>query len=561
MSANQKKYVIGMDYGSDSCRALLVDTSNGEEVATSVHYYQRWKEGKYCNASANQFRQHPLDYLEGLEKTIKEVLAQAPNVDPQSVEAISVDTTGSTPVAVNEQGIPLALVPGFEENPNAMFLLWKDHTAVQEADEINHLAKTWGGVDFTKYEGGTYSSEWFWSKILHVIREDQEVAQAAHSWLEHCDWIPYVLTGASTLADFKRSRCAAGHKAMWHPDWNGLPEKAFLSQLDVRLAELRDRLFEATYTADDVAGSLCPEWAEKLGLSTDVKIGVGTFDAHSGAVGGAITANTLVKVMGTSTCDMVVGSYEEVGDKCVRGICGQVDGSILPGMVGLEAGQSGFGDVLAWFKNVLAWPMRQSGASEADIDAIIPNLTAAAEKLAVEDGQVVALDWVNGRRTPDANQLLKGAIQGLSMGTDAPRLFKAMVEAICFGSKAIVDRFESEGVPVNAVVGMGGVAKKSRFVMQTLADILNKPIQVVTSHQAPALGAAMYAAVVGGVYASVGEAMEHMSSGFDKVYQPIPSNVEFYQQQYERYYALGQFVESSIKTENEQVSSVEAGVL
>lgn len=561
---NNRKLVIGIDYGSDSCRAVLVDTTNGQILASSVHAYQRWKELQYCNPAKNQFRQHPLDYLEGLENTITEVLSTISEEERKNVKAISVDTTGSTPVAVNEAGVPLALTEGFEENPNAMFVLWKDHTAVKEADEINELAKDWGGVDYTKYEGGIYSSEWFWAKVLHVAREDEAVKKAAYSWLEHCDWIPYVLTGSNDLASFKRSRCAAGHKAMWHAEWDGLPSEAFLGQLDPYLAELKDRLYSGTYTADDIAGNLCKEWAGKLGLSEDTVICVGTFDAHAGAVGGEITPNTLVKVMGTSTCDMLVASYEEVGDNCVKGICGQVDGSIIPDMVGLEAGQSGFGDVLAWFRNLLSWSLKNLGVevSEETYDKIIPTLSEKALEIPVQESKLVALDWINGRRTPDANQLLKGGFTGLGMGTDAPRMFKALVEAICFGSKAIVDRFEEEGVPIDAVVGMGGVAKKSKLVMQTLSDVLNKPIKVVKSDQAPALGAAMYAAVASGVYTDVLTAMQSMSNGFETVYEPIAENVAHYQKLYQEYQSFGKFVEEQTESQkNEQIQSVEAGVL
>ncbi|MEH0152741.1 ribulokinase [Limibacter armeniacum] len=559
---NTKQYVIGLDYGSDSCRAILVNTADGKVMATHVHPYQRWNKLTYCDALKNQFRQHPLDYLEGLEATVKAVVEELTLAERRFVKAISVDTTGSTPVAVNAQGTPLSMTAGFEENPNAMFLLWKDHTAIREAEEINQLAASWGGEDFTKYEGGIYSSEWFWAKVLHVIREDKEVAAAAYSWMEHCDWIPFVLTGAKDLKTFKRSRCAAGHKAMWHPSWDGLPDKAFLSALDPSLADLRDNLYEHTYTAEQAAGKLCQEWASRLGLTEEVTVTVGTFDAHAGALGGAITSNTLVKVMGTSTCDMLVASEEEIDNNLVQGICGQVDGSIIPGMIGLEAGQSGFGDVLAWFKNLLIWSAKELAPQELQqvSDNIIPALSEAAERIPVTDSSVIALDWINGRRTPDANQLLKGAIHGLNMGIDAPRIFKALVEAICFGSKAIVERFEEEGVPIHTVVGMGGVAKKSTLVMQTLADVLNKPIKVVRSEQAPALGAAMYAAVAAGIYPDVLTAMESMSSGFETTYQPIAAHVSHYASLYEQYKQIGSFTEKITK-DNESVQSVEAGML
>jgi L-ribulokinase len=557
---NTKKYVIGLDYGSDSVRSVVVDTADGTELASSVFSYPRWKDGKYCNPSINQFRQHPLDYLEGLESTIKGALAECGADVAQNVVGLTVDTTGSTPVAVNKEGTPLSLTDEFAENPNAMFVLWKDHTAVGEAEEINQLARSWGGTDFTKFEGGIYSSEWFWAKLLHVIREDEKVRDAAFSWVEHCDWIPAMLTGMTDPLKIKRSRCAAGHKAMWHVDFNGLPYEDFLIKLDPLLAGLRERLFEDTYTADVPVGNLSQKWAEKLGLPTTVVVGAGVFDAHAGAVGGEIEAYTLSKVMGTSTCDTLVAPIDEVGDKLVQGICGQVDGSIIPGMLGLEAGQSAFGDIYAWFKRVLMWPTVELLQKSTQIDektreklveevsdGIIAKLSEEARKIPINESGIVALDWMNGRRTPDANQALKGAVMGLNLGSDAPRIFKALVEATCFGSKKIVDRFLKEGIPIKKVVALGGVAKKSPFVMQVMADVLNMPIKVAKSEQTPALGAAMLAATAAGVYKTVEDAKKAMGAGFDAEYQPIPENVKQYQTLYEKYTAFGHFIESQTK--------------
>lgn len=550
------RYVLGADFGTDSVRAVLVDTANGAELASAVTYYPRWKKGLYCKPAQNQFRQHPLDYVESLEDAIVRTLAQLPGLDPQFVVGITVDTTGSTPVAVDKTGSPLALLPEFAENPNGMFILWKDHTALAEAEEINHKARTWGGIDYTIYEGGIYSSEWFWAKITHTIRQDEAVQQAAYSWMEHCDWITHLLIGGDDALSAKRSRCAAGHKAMWHESWDGLPSEDFLTHLEPKLAGLRERLYQETYTADEVAGNLSAEWAQRLGLHEGVVVSVGTFDAHAGAVGGEAEAYTLIKVMGTSTCDMLVAPLDEVQDKLVHGICGQVDGSIVPGMMGLEAGQSAFGDLLAWFKQVITWPLQQllpqsqllDEATKTALldemeDKIIAQLSAAAAQIPVAQTGIVALDWVNGRRTPDADQSLKGAIMGLNMGSDAPAIFKALVEAICFGSKKIVDRFEAEGIPIKAVVGMGGVAKKSDLVMQTLADVLNRPIKIARSEQAPALGAAMYAAVAAGVYPDVASAIQVMGNGFDKIYHPIPANAVLYEKLYTEYGRFGDFVE------------------
>ncbi len=549
------KYTIGLDYGSDSVRSLIVNVETGEEVASVVFNYPRWKKEMYCDSSSNLFRQHPKDYLEGLEYTIVEALKQAPDGVAENVVGISVDTTGSTPVAVDEKGTPLSLTPGFEENPNAMFVLWKDHTAVKEAEEINQLAKEWD-IDFTKFEGGIYSSEWFWAKLLHVIREDAGVFRAAYSWVEHCDWIPAVLTGNTNPKTLKRSRCAAGHKAMWHEAFEGLPSEGFLTALDPMLAGLRERLFKETYTCDISAGTLTKEWAEKLGLSTDVVVGVGAFDAHLGAVGAEIEPYYLSKVMGTSTCDMLIAPMEEVGDKLVSGICGQVDGSIVPGMLGLEAGQSAFGDIYAWFKRVLEWPVKNILAEtklvddntkqkliDETSDKIIAKLSEEAAKIPIDESGIVALDWMNGRRTPDANQALKGAIAGLNLGSDAPRIFRALVEATAFGSRAINDRFISEGIRIDGVIALGGVAKKSPLVMQIVADVLDMPIKVARSEQACALGSAMAAAVVAGVYSNTSEAQKNMGGGIETEYHPIPENVEKYKVLYEKYKKFGKFIE------------------
>ena len=551
------KYTLGVDYGTDSVRTVLVDASNGQEISSSVFYYPRWKAGKYCDAANNRFRQHPLDYLEGIEKTITETLAKAPQGVTAEVVAISIDTTGSTPVAVDKNGTPLAMNPEFAENPNAMFVLWKDHTGTTEAEEINQLARSWGGVDFTKFEGGIYSSEWFWAKILHVLREDAEVREAAYSWVEHCDWIPALLTGKTDPLEMKRSRCAAGHKAMWHADFDGLPAEEFLTKLDPLLKGLRSRLYKDTFTCEVKAGNLSAEWAKRLGLSEQVAVGVGSFDAHIGALGGEIKPYYLSKIMGTSTCDILIAPSEEVGSKFVKGICGQVDGSVVPGMLGLEAGQSAFGDVYAWFKNLLMGPVEALISQSASLDAatkeslieemegrMIPWLTQEAEKIEIGETGILALDWLNGRRTPDANQLLKGAIFGLNLGSDAPGVFRALVEATAFGSKKIIDRFVEEGIKIEGVIALGGVAKKSPFVMQVVADVINKPILVARSEQACALGSAMAAAVVGGIYATISEAQEAMGSGFETEFVPIPANVQKYSQLYEKYSTYGVLVEN-----------------
>jgi L-ribulokinase len=538
-------YVIGTDYGTDSVRSVLVNAANGTEIASSIFYYPRWKQGLYCNASANLFRQHPMDYIDGLETTIKDCLQKAGVDIAKDVKAISIDTTGSTPVAVDKSGTPLALLPQFETNPNAMFVLWKDHTSTKEAAEINEHATKFP-VNYLQYVGGIYSSEWFWAKLLHLLREDEAVRNNIASYAEHCDWIPFLLTGGNDSTQMKRGVCSAGHKALWAEAFNGFPPNDFFASLDPLLDGFTSKLFSETYTADKAAGNLCSEWATRLGLSTDVVIGIGAFDAHMGAVGGQIEPYYLSKVMGTSTCDMLVAPADDLHGKTIKGICGQVDGSVIPGMIGLEAGQSAFGDVYAWFKNLLSWPLNQitdESLKKQLSDNIIANLSEEAAKLPLNDSDEIAVDWFNGRRTPDANQLLKGAIANLNLGSDAPRIFKALVEATCFGAKAIVDRFIDEGIPVKGLIGLGGVAKKSPYIMQTMADVMNMPIRVHKSDQTCAAGAAMFAATAAGLYDKVEDAMAAMGQGFEKEYKPIRKNVSAYKKKFKKYKKLGAFIE------------------
>ena len=563
MSDFGENYLIGLDFGTDSVRAVLIGV-DGTLVSDAVHHYSRWADGKYCDSSDNRFRQHPLDYLEGTTETIRRVLEKAGKGVRDKVRAISVDTTGSTPVAVDKRGAPLALTDGFEDNPNAMFILWKDHTAIEEADEINKLAAGWK-IDYTKYVGGIYSSEWFWAKILHTLRRDENVRNAAWSWAEHCDWIPFELTGGRDVTQMKRSRCAAGHKAMWHEEFDGLPDQHFLSALDPLLDGIRDRLYRETFTADQPAGTLSRQWAEKLGLSEQVVVGVGAFDAHMGAVGGEIEPYHLSKVMGTSTCDMLIAPGKDIEGRLIKGICGQVDGSVVPGMVGLEAGQSAFGDSYAWFKEILLWPLKNTLQNSSVLDeetrknlleelekTLIPDLEKAAAGQPPKSGDsgLIALDWLNGRRTPDADQKLTSAVEGLNLGTDAPDIYRALVEATCFGARAIVDRFVGEGIPIKGLIGMGGVAKKSGYVMQTLTNVLNMPIRIVRSEQTCALGAGMFAATAAGLFPKVEDAMKAMGAGFDKTFEPQPEMVEIYREKYERFHSLAETVEKRIHSKS-----------
>ncbi len=537
------QYVIGLDYGSDSVRCVVVDAKNGEEKGSAVCYYPRWKAGKYCDPTCNQYRQHPLDYIESLEQVVKDVLAQCGKEVADNVCGMSFDTTCSTPVLTDREGTPLALLPAYAENPNAMFVLWKDHTAIAESDEINDLARKWE-IDYTKYSGGIYSCEWVWSKMLHCLREDPSLRKDAWAWIEHCDWMPALLTGNTLPEKVVRSRCAAGHKAMWHASWGGLPSEEFLATLDPLLSGFRARLYTHTYTGDTRVGGLSAGWAERLGLPEGIAVGVGAIDCHVGAVGAEITPNVLVKAMGTSTCDILMTSPEKIGERVIRGICGQVDGSVMPGYVGLEAGQSAFGDIYAWFRKVMSWPLRNIAHADPDLeDRILNVLTEQAEQLEPGCGGLVACDWFNGRRTPDADPRMKGALMGLTLSTSAPAIFRALVEATAFGSRAINERMIEEGVEIEGIIALGGIARKSPFVMQVMADVIGLPIRVARTSQTCAAGAAMFAAVAAGIYPSLEMAQQAMGAGFDMEYMPDPDRHAVYNRIYESYRKLGTSVE------------------
>lgn len=557
--------VVGIDFGTDSVRSVVVEATTGKMLGASVKPYPRWREGLFCDPVEKRFRQHPLDHLESMEAAVVEALREAGSTVMARVRGIAVDTTGSTPALADRSGTPLALDARFATNPNAMFLLWKDHTAVVEAERLNQVARArQGGVaDYTKYVGGIYSSEWFWAKAWHVLETDPAVAEAAVTIVEHCDWIPAVLTGTTDLAALKRSRCAAGHKALWHAEWNGYPPDAFFAALHPRLPMLKRSLGTQTFTSDTPFGTLAPRWAAKWGLSPATIVAVGAFDAHMGAVGGGIGRNRLLKVMGTSTCDIVVGPPATGAETLVAGICGQVDGSVIPGMIGYEAGQSAFGDVYAWFKGLLSWPLdtilpaltgipdelKRTLAGELG-ERIIPALERAAAALSFDDQAidttVVALDWMNGRRTPDANQRLTGAVMGIDLGTDAPRIYRSLVEATAFGSRAIVERFRAQGIRIDDAIAIGGVATKSAFVTQTVADVLNLDVTVAAGDQPVALGAAMFAATAAGVFERVEDAQRAMSSGTERVHRPDAQRARRYDRLYQRYAALGSFVESEL---------------
>ncbi len=557
----EDNFVIGVDFGTDSVRAIVVDCRNGEVIGEDQSYYLRWIDGKYCKPEHNQFRQHPLDYMEGLESCARGAVEKAGRTAGKYVKGIAVDTTGSTPCPVNKEGIPFALLQGFEENPNAMFHLWKDHTAIQEAEEINHAASEWDGEDYTKFQG-KYSSEWFWAKILHTSRVDANIKKAAWAWVEHCDWIPALLTGNSDPMIMYHSACAAGHKALWHSEFGGLPAKEFFAKLDPCLGELREHYGGPPETADTRVGMMTPEWADRLGIPAHVIVGGSSFDAHAGAVGAGIEPHVLVKVIGTSTVDMLIEKSENLKGKHLKEICGQAENSIMPGFIGIETGQAAFGDVYAWFKEMLMWPVKnvlpashvltedQKRDLTEELSAkIIPEITKQCQNIPEAEADLVALDWFNGRRYPHVNEYVKGAVSGLHLGTDVPKMYKALVLGTAFGARRILESFISEGLHIDHIIAVGGIAQKSPFVMQLLADVLNRPISISASKQACAKGAAMYAAVAAGLYATLQDAQAAMRESFLSVYPPEKEHIEKYNTLYKKYLTLGDFVEHNLSQE------------
>lgn len=554
MRAMKQDYCIGVDFGTDSVRALVVDARNGQELGSAVFEYPRWRDGLFCNPSLNQFRQHPFDYIEGLEKTIKSCIAQIGAKATENVRAISVATTGSTPIAVDERGIPLSMHSAFADDPDAMFILWKDHTAIQEAEEISRHASHFE-IDYLQYVGGVYSSEWFWAKLLHILRKNISVKKACYSWVEHSDWIPFLLTGGNDVYSIRRNICAAGHKGLYSANFGGFPPNIFFATLDPILDGFVDRLRGKAETADRPAGRLSSEWAQRLGLSSQVIVGMGALDAHMGAVGGQIKPYYMSKVIGTSTCDMLVAPKEDMQDKLVNGISGQVEGSIIPGMIGLEAGQSAFGDVYSWFKRILLWPIQSKISSKPEVSVLyqeletqlLLELNTEAAKLPIRVDAPFALDWFNGRRTPDVDPMVKGLIGGLSLGTTAPDIFRALVEATCFGSRAIMCRIEQEGIQVKGINAIGGIANKSPFVIQMMADTLNRPIRIAAADQICALGAGMFAAVVCGLYKNVEEAAINMGKGFSETINPRNEYVDIFEKRYKEYIRYGALQRSEKK--------------
>jgi len=526
------KYTIGLDYGTNSVRALIVDTANGREAGTAVWDYEHGTAGVILSRDPNLARQHPADYVKGAEVAIKKALAEArKNVrgfQSQQVVGIGVDTTGSTPLPVDENGRPLAFRRKFAKNPAAMAWLWKDHTGVAEAAEITALAGKIRPHYLAKC-GGVYSSEWFWSKILHCLRTAPEVYAAANSWVELADYVPAALTGTESLQKLTVGICAAGHKAMFNESWGGYPDAEFLSELDPKLGGLRRRLCSRVRTVSEAAGHLTAAWAEKTGLRAGIPVAVGAFDAHLGAIGAGVAPGTLVKIIGTSTCDIAVWpDTEKLAD--IPGLCGIVEGSVLPGFYGLEAGQSAVGDIFNWWVHYIQ-PGGRKPLSHADLDR-------AAARLQPGESGLLALDWNNGNRTILVDQRLTGLLVGQTLYTTPAEIHRTLVEATAFGALTIINRFEEYGVKIDQVVNCGGIAEKSPFTMQIYADVTGRPMQVSRSAQTCALGSAIAGAVVAGVYRSFAPAQKAMTGLKAKIYRPNPKAHTVYRELYPLYRTL-----------------------
>ncbi len=523
-------FTLGIDYGTNSVRALVVRTRDGKEFGSAVVNYPSGHQGILLDPrDHNLARQHPGDYLFGLEKSVKAALAQArkqKGFDAKQVIGLGVDTTGSSPIPVDAQNVPLALNKKWAKHLAAQCWLWKDHTGHREAAEITALSAKIRPQYIAKC-GNTYSSEWFWSKILHCKRTAPAVFAAAYSWVELADWVPSVLAGITDPRAIKRGVCMAGHKALYAADWGGLPDKEFLAQLDPALADLRDRLYDQAHDATTAAGKLGPEWAAKLGLPAGIPIAIGEMDVHYGAIGSGVCEGTIVKVIGTSTCDCgVVSASKAVPD--IPGICGIVKGAILPGFYGLEAGQSAVGDIFKWFVEVVCAGNDQTHAA----------FTAQAAQLKPGQSGLLALDWNNGNRTILVDQRLTGLLLGQTLHSTPAEIYRALIEATAFGARAIIERFKEYGVPIDRIVCAGGIAEKNPLLMQIYADVTGCTMRVAGSSQACALGAAVSAAVLAGAHPDFPAAQAKMTSLKKVAYKPKAAAQKTYSELYALYRQL-----------------------
>lgn len=538
--------VVGMDFGTSSVRVVVLDAATGHLVGSGESVFPRYESGQFCDPSVNQYRQHPEDHLGALTGATRAALASLSPGDRQQIRAIGVDTTGSSPVPVDEEGTPLSFHSEFVQDPGAMFHLWKDTTAVEAAGEIAESARDWHGQNFVAFSASHYSPEWFWAKALHTSRKSPRISEASHTWVEHCDWITGVLTNRSAPGQLSRSRCAAAHKAMWNSAFGGYPPRALFAEISPALAAIHDALPPMTRPAWEQAGALCSQWAERLGVPSGIPVAMGTFDAHAAAVGAGVRPGVPAKTIGTSSSDMIVADLHGLGTRPLSGIEGQAEDSILPGMAGIEAGQAAFGDMLNWFGEFLLYPIRMAeevgivtcDGREQFASNLMNVLFEKATALPAGPMLVTAVDWFNGRRAPAGDHRVRGALAGLGLASDPPTVFVSLVEAAVFGTRRIHEGLGAQGIRIESLLTMGGVARKAPFVNQLLADALSVSVGLCESDQTSARGAAIYASVAGGLFQSVAEAQHTLAAGVVRSFQPEPNRARELNGRYERYLRL-----------------------
>jgi L-ribulokinase len=524
------EYTLGIDFGTNTARALVVRCRDGAELGSSVAGYASGRQGVLLDErDPHLARQNPADYLVAMEKCVRGALSAArrsPGFSADRVIGIGVDTTGSSPIPVDRRNRPLALDRKWRGNLAAQCWLWKDHTSWRKAARITEVAARMRPQYIAKC-GNTYSSEWFWSKIWHCLAVAPDVFRGAYSWVELSDWVPSVLAGVDDPSKVVRGVCAAGHKALYSDEWGGLPDKKFLAALDPRLAALRDRLYERAHDAATPSGSLCADWARRLGLPAGIPIAIGEFDVHYGAIGSGVREGTLVKVIGTSTCDCaVVSSRRKVKD--IPGICGIVPGAILPGYFGIEAGQSAVGDIFNWWVDIIC---------EGDA-ALHARLTAEASRQRPGGSGLLALDWHNGNRTILVDPRLTGLLVGATLHTTRAEVYRALIESTAFGARMIIERLREYGVPIRRIVCAGGVAEKNPLLMQVYADVTGCTMLLAGSSQACALGGAVAAAVLAGAHRDFPAAQRAMTKLKKRSFRPIAANRRIYDRLYNQYRAL-----------------------
>jgi L-ribulokinase len=525
-----KNFVLGIDFGSNSARALIIDVADGTEYGSASCTYPGGKDGIYTvSGDHNLARQNPDSYLEAMTDCTRKAIEKAkslPDFSADAIIGIGIDATASTPLPVTQDLKPLSRLPEFAGNLNAYAWMWKDHTSFKEAEAITFAAQK-SKPEYLSKCGGTYSSEWFWSKVWHCMNCDRKVFDAAYTWLDFPDFVPVALAGITDIKDVKAGICAAGHKSLYCEEWGGLPEDQFLESLAPELCELKKRIYSKACPSDTVAGNLCAEWAEKLSLKSGIPIAAGIIDAHSGAVGSGVGQGRMVKILGTSSCDILAepaqGAIPEI-----PGICGIVNGSVLPGSFGIEAGQSAVGDIYNWFvTKVCKCDHKHFVGLEAEAALIAPGASG-----------LLALDWQNGNRNILCDQQLTGMLLGMTLHTTQAEIYRALVEATAFGAKKILDRLEEHGFKTEEVICSGGIAEKSPFLMQLYADILGRKLLLPGSDQSCALGAAIFASVAAGQYSNAEEAQKSICRFKETVYEPISENSAVYDELYELYSEL-----------------------